>query len=815
MRSKIGKLVVLNFILLSVLFPFQNCSNKINSEIISESLNSSLSTVEPEPVISFVEKTSLYNTRNVISNFSVTSAVPLTIKSIRCQLGNQATQDCSGQSVQSNNLSDGDYALKVVVEMVSGKIFELSRNFRIDATAPTLSISQTPASITNAQTAAFSFLSTDNLSGIISTECSVDSASYAICASPEALNGLAAGAHNIKIRTSDRAGNVSIIYSYNWVIDLSVPTVTLQSTPASVLASTMASFSFSGIGITSYECSIDNATYIACTSPKSYTGLSSAAHNFKVRGQNAQNVQSSAVSYNWVIDTVAPAKPVLTSSYEAVGSTKSGNFIFSSTDAGSGIKEHQCSLNNSAYALCSSPHVATAVEGVNNFKVKSYDLAGNVSIESVLTITVDTVKPVLNFTQSPALMTTQTAATFAFTASDAGSGLLSIQCALGSAAYANCVSPVNLSNLPVTAHKYSVQVKDNAGNTTTVEHSWVVSAVVQPPPPLPTVAMKTIFMASGHGARTVMSCDDGLTWINDRQDVGALDNDHSTTASRGIDSEGGYFFANFGWGYNGTLRRSRDGVNWDVVHDGSWGGGIAVGKSLILHVTEGQNWYTSSSVGASWTRLVNSNINSVNTLISYPAVVKLNNKIFVTGRNTALGISYDEGNTWAVIPNAYTANAEGRSFAEGNGIIISQSFLRATATTSAAASVIRSIDNGKTWATYPLPFNLGKLHFDGSQFVSLASAKVWRSTDGINWTSKPIIVDGKAPPSWWSIVSQFNVKTGTYVGILKVYGRTGALQFAYRSTDGESWMTLNPEKYTGGFTMHTITVGEIESKYCP
>ena len=475
--TKAIKIIMLNFALISVLFPFQNCSNKIQSDSLGS--NSSLSVDASTPEIAFIEKTSLYSTRNVTSSFQLGGVSDVEIKSIRCQLGSQPAQDCQNKTIQSTSLTDGDYVLKVTVEMVNGKIVEASRSFRVDGTIPALSISQAPASPTSAQSASFSFTTADNLSGILLTECSIDNSVFENCSSPKTISNLLVGAHNIKIRTQDRAGNVSAMYNYNWVIDLAMPTVTLLSMPAGVTNAQTASFTFSGTD--SYECSVDNAAYVVCASPKTYTGLTSAGHNFKVRGKNAANVQSSVVSFNWTVDTVAPVKPTLTSSFSATGNTKSGQFVFSSSDAGSGIKEYQCSLNNLAFALCSSPRIVILNEGSNTFKIRVLDLAANISAESMMTINVDTANPTLSFTQNPATPTTQTTATFAFSSADVGSGIQSTQCSLDNAVYTNCVSPTNLSGLSVAAHKYSVQAKDNAGNSTIITHNWIVNSSTPPP----------------------------------------------------------------------------------------------------------------------------------------------------------------------------------------------------------------------------------------------------------------------------------------------------------------------------------------------
>ena len=45
--------------------------------------------------------------------------------------------------------------------------------------------------------------------------------------------------------------------------------------------------------------------------------------------------------------------------------------------------------------------------------------------------------------------------------------------------------------------------------------------------------------------------------------------------------------------------------------------------------------------------------------------------------------------------------------------------------------------------------------------------------------------------------------------------KKNANQKAFRSSDGINWITLDPTKFKGGTSMHTMIVGDIESKYCP
>ena len=75
-------------------------------------------------------------------------------------------------------------------------------------------------------------------------------------------------------------------------------------------------------------------------------------------------------------------------------------------------------------------------------------------------------------------------------------------------------------------------------------------------PPAGTVPM---FVAQGQAGRTIISCDDGRTWVADRSDeawgyCSDHDCDHGPGAGHGIT-----------WGAPGALKRSRDGVTWESL----------------------------------------------------------------------------------------------------------------------------------------------------------------------------------------------------------------------------------------------------------
>ena len=96
----------------------------------------------------------------------------------------------------------------------------------VDATAPTVTISSGPTSTTTSQTPTFTFTASD-ASGISSTQCSLDNASFSSCSSPKSYSSLSVGSHTFKVKAVDNAGNqtISSIYTWSVVADTTGPVI--------------------------------------------------------------------------------------------------------------------------------------------------------------------------------------------------------------------------------------------------------------------------------------------------------------------------------------------------------------------------------------------------------------------------------------------------------------------------------------------------------------------------------------------------------------------------------------------------------------
>ncbi len=354
--------------------------------------------------------------------------------------------------------------------------------------------------------------------------------------------------------------------------------------------------------------------------------------------------------------------------------------------------------------------------------------------------------------------------------------------------------------------------------SSSLSKSSSTSAGTNTPNPISTVpstpTMQKVFMASGKLGRTVISCDGGRSWIRDQSDDDSLrcwaastdpksvECDHDPRSNTGLSADGGWFFASYGWGYNGTVRRSRDGVNWTTVKSDGWGGGLAYLKGLLLLAWgEGS---ISNNQGSEWTPMATSDFESLN----HAFLQKLGDNVLAQGR-AGSRISSDQGATWNAVP----ADVSLSHTSYGNGRIVSVSaIIGAEGTDNKGISSV-SLDNGLTWKVYPIWSAPGQtpnaIVFDGKQFVNWTTGKVWKSTDGITWTSNATV--GAFP---WDFIASYNPDTKSYAAISASWGSWYGNQRALRSDDGITWTELSSTAFKGGHPLAYLVVSDMDSKYC-
>jgi hypothetical protein len=174
-----------------------------------------------------------------------------------------------------------------------------SYTWTIDLTAPAApAITAGPSGTINATSASFSFTGEAGAT----FECALDGGVFGACSSPKAYGGLADGSHIFQVRQIDTAGNTGPAASRSWTVDTAPPNTSIDSSPTDPSAPDVAfAFSSPEAGAT-FECQLDGGGFSSCSSPVSYTGLSSGSHTFDVRAVDpAGNADQTPASFTWSV----------------------------------------------------------------------------------------------------------------------------------------------------------------------------------------------------------------------------------------------------------------------------------------------------------------------------------------------------------------------------------------------------------------------------------------------------------------------------------------------------------------------------------
>ena len=340
-----------------------------------------------------------------------------------------------------------------------------------------------------------------------------------------------------------------------------------------------------------------------------------------------------------------------------------------------------------------------------------------------------------------------------------------------------------------------------------------------------------MFVAQGHAGRTIISCDDGMTWVGNRSDDDAYpcfsdaphDCDHHPGAGRGIDYGNGYFVATFGWGKPGSIRRSKNGVDWEPVLEGKTFAGIAFDGTVFLAGERPPQ--VSDGSGAMWAPGGDLDSPVWNTRRTGFAPHDGGRFLIAFGGNEGndLNVSKDRGATWArptTLPGACAGDIQwSGGFAYGNGVIV---------VLGGTGVACRSLDGGDTWTQSDIGGDVdARLLWNGDAFVTWGrdasyDSMRYTSPDGADWTATPIEVRKKNPDGTTQtgpgpiLGAVTRSDKGTYVAVHGGWGDWYEKQRFYRSTDGVTWDELPAGSFVGSHPVQFIVHGLGEkSAVCP
>ena len=251
---------------------------------------------------------------NTTARFEFTSTEASS--TFECSLDGAAFGPCAS-GVEYSGLALGDHRFEVRATDVAGNVdlspafYEWSIVAPPDTTAPETTIDAGPERSSESTVARFEFSSEE---GGSSFECALDGGGFGPCESPLELTGLSPGAHVLRVRAVDAAGNRDATPdAYEWTIleprDTRAPDTTIVTGPSGETTSTTARFEFAvDEASSSFECSLDGAPFAGCGSPLDLEGLTVGSHELRVRAIDAAgNVDGTPASRSWSV--VAPPPP--------------------------------------------------------------------------------------------------------------------------------------------------------------------------------------------------------------------------------------------------------------------------------------------------------------------------------------------------------------------------------------------------------------------------------------------------------------------------------------------------------------------------
>ncbi len=402
-------------------------------------------------------------------------------------------------TVAATDLSEGANALRLCVTDAAGSRGATTASLTRDTTAPETQIDAHPAALSISSSAQFAFSGTDlGGSGVASYECrrdSTEASAWSSCASPQSYASLTDGAHTFQVRATDVAGNADgSPAAFNWTVDTTPPTATIDSGPSGLTNDATPSFEFhSSEAGSAFECSIDTGTpaYGPCSGPGSHTpagALADGPHTFRVRATDAAGNLGTAATRAFTVDTTAPPAPELTSTAPPSPANNNSPKVIGSAPAGSTVRLYSgadCSgtplATVSAAQLAAGITVSVPDDSSTSFHATATTAAENTSgCSAPIAYVEDSSAPQTQIDGHPGALSASATAQFEFSASDgSGSGVASYQCRIDSTQGVDwnaCTSPKAYTSLGEGAHKLEVRAIDAAGNTdaTPADFEWSI-----------------------------------------------------------------------------------------------------------------------------------------------------------------------------------------------------------------------------------------------------------------------------------------------------------------------------------------------------
>ena len=305
-----------------------------------------------------------------------------------------------------------------------------------DTTAPQTTIISSPGSLTNQNTALFSFSSNENGSTF---QCQIDNESWETCLSPLIYEGIIDGSHNFSIKALDQAGNEEVNpVEYSWTIDTTIESPLLSLTDYDTNSSLYTNKQIIKVIISNDEeatgwflsenserPTIDTLGWTTSTQPANFN-LSpgdSSANSGKTKTvylwtkDLSENVSELGNSASIVLDIAPPEISIDEKPLDQTNQTTSIFSFYSNENCFFEYKIDQENWQKSDKIGQSSDFTAFADEGEHLFQVRALDQAENFSPISEYSWLIDLTPP-LSQIEPLATSSTSTSFTLKMTGSD-------------------------------------------------------------------------------------------------------------------------------------------------------------------------------------------------------------------------------------------------------------------------------------------------------------------------------------------------------------------------------------------------------------
>jgi len=299
------------------------------------------------------------------------------------------------------------------------------------------------------------------------------------------------GVHSFYAYDVNNADTESVVSNTNSFTVITVaPAAPVITSPADGSSSNVTSPSVTLTGAANDSVSVDvDGTLYSTTLDGSGNGsvivgpLSAGAHTVRATETDAaSNVSAWSATSTFTIKTTTTvtltgpaAGPTSTIHPTVTYSAEAGDSFVIDVD---GVSTATGVVDGSG--LGSVTLVTALSAGDHTIEITVTDAVGNNASDSIVIDVAAT--SVVAFTQSPAAVTSDPSAVFAF--SD-GVATDTYECALDGGTYSACVSPDTIADLANGAHTLSVRALDSAGTASaSTEYTWTVNTT---PPPAPTI----------------------------------------------------------------------------------------------------------------------------------------------------------------------------------------------------------------------------------------------------------------------------------------------------------------------------------------